>query len=604
MNRYAIAALCVSTLLAGAAGASAQVVTQQVVVGGEGPMQMLPPGRQAKTGTGILRGRVVAADSGATVRRAQVRISGPDIGSKGALTDANGRYEFKDLPAGRFNLSVIKSGFVTMQYGQRRPFEPGRPIDLSDGQLLEKVDVALPRGSVLAGRVVDEFGEPVADATVSAMRMQFANGRRRLVNAGRMAPTNDLGQFRIYGLAPGEYYVSATLRTMDTMVMDIMGTQGGPTGSNQNSGYAPTYYPGTPSPSEAQRVSVGIGQELSSVDISLQPVRLAKITGTAVSSEGKPMGGAMIMLMPSSRDAMMFMPGGTSRTNASGQFTLNGVAPGDYTLQLRSMGAIMSEVAGATAMVFSVKTDDGPPASPSSAQEAEFASVPVSVSGDDIAGLVVTSTRGAHGTGKVIFDGGAMPEGTTALRVMAPSADIDGGPAIGGVPAAVKENGTFELSGMVGTRLLRPMNLPKGWYLHNVRYNGADVTDAGVEFKPGEDLSGLEVHLTQQTTTLTGTVTDDKGEASKDYTVVVFSTDQQKWVLPGNRWMSSARPDQSGQFRVSNLPAGSYYAVAVEYVAQGEWSDPDWLQRARDKATEFTLSDGSTKAVELKLSAM
>src|SRR6185312_8580622 len=109
---------------------------------------------------------------------------GPDIGWKAALTDQDGRYEFRDLPAGRFNLSVTKSGFVSMQYGQKRPFEPGRPIELAEAQLLEKADVSLPRGSVLSGRVLDEFGEPVADASVEAMRLQFLNGRRRLMNAG------------------------------------------------------------------------------------------------------------------------------------------------------------------------------------------------------------------------------------------------------------------------------------------------------------------------------------------------------------------------------------------------------------------------------------
>ena len=110
--------------------------------GGDGaPMQMLPPGRQAKTGTGSLRGRIVAIDTGAAVRRAQVRISGPDIGTKTALTDAQGRYEFRDLPAGRFNVSVSKSGFVTMQYGQNRPYEPGRPIELAEAQKMDKADV-------------------------------------------------------------------------------------------------------------------------------------------------------------------------------------------------------------------------------------------------------------------------------------------------------------------------------------------------------------------------------------------------------------------------------------------------------------------------------
>ena len=171
--------------------------------------------RQPKTGTGRLRGRVLARRHRQRLRRAQVRISSPDIGTKTALTDAQGRYEFKELPASRFNVSVTKSGFVAMQYGQSRPFEPGRPIELADAQVMEKADVALPRGSAVAGRVVDEFGEPVADANVSAMRMQYTNGRRRLVPAGRNSTTNDLGQFRVYGLPPGEYYVSATLRTID-----------------------------------------------------------------------------------------------------------------------------------------------------------------------------------------------------------------------------------------------------------------------------------------------------------------------------------------------------------------------------------------------------
>src|SRR6185503_15253918 len=114
--------------------------TVQIVrPGGEGgPMQMLPPGRQAKTGTGSLRGRVVANDTGTAVRRAQVRITGPDIGTKTTLTDAQGRYEFRDLPAGRVDVSVSKSGFVTMSYGQNRPFEPGRPIELVDTQKLDK----------------------------------------------------------------------------------------------------------------------------------------------------------------------------------------------------------------------------------------------------------------------------------------------------------------------------------------------------------------------------------------------------------------------------------------------------------------------------------
>jgi protocatechuate 3,4-dioxygenase beta subunit len=589
--------------------AAAQEVRQTIQVvgpGGDGgPMSMLPPGRQPKTGTGRLRGRVMAIDSGAALRRAQVRISGPDIGFKTALTDPQGRYEFRDLPAGRFTLSVSKSGYVPMQYGQNRPFEPGRPIELADAQAMDKADVALPRGSVLAGRVVDEFGEAVADADVSAMRMQFQGGRRRLVPSGRNSNTNDLGQFRIYGLPPGEYYVTATLRNMNTMVLDMLGSGGlgGPTGSNQNAGYAATYYPGTPNPAEAQRVALAVGQELPSIDIQLQPVKLARIGGSAVGSDGRPMSGAMVMLMPTMKEALQFAPGGTSRTDKNGNFTLNGVTPGEYSLQVQSMGAII-QAAGA-AMSFAFGTSDGPTGAPGSTppqQQREFGMANVTVAGEDITGMIVVGTRGAKASGTISFEGGAKPEGTTGMRVTAPPTDMDNNPMPAFGASSVKDTGAFEVGSLVGGHTFRVVNLPKGWTLKRVLVNNEDVTDRGIEFKPGDDVTGIEIELTNKATSVNGAVTGENGQPLKDYTLVVFPEDAQKWTLAQNRWTASARPDQDGRFKLSNLPPGEYYAIAVEYVAQGEWSDPEWLARAAKKASRFMLDEGSTKTLDLKLS--
>jgi hypothetical protein len=569
---------------------------------GDMPM-MLPPGRKAKTGTGRLVGKIIAADTGKIVRRAQVRISSPDIGSKTSFTDAQGRYEFRELPAGRFTLSVSKSGFVTMQYGQSRPFEPGRPIELAEAQVMEKADIALPRGSAVSGHVLDEFGEPVADANVSGMRMQYSGGRRRLVQSGRSSTTNDLGQFRLFGLPPGEYYVSVTVRTLDTMVLDMMGASnaGGPVGSNNNSGYAATYYPGTPNPAEAQRLSLGVGQE-TSVDIQMQPVRLARISGNAVGADGKPMSNAMVMLMPSMRDAVMVVPG-TSRTDKDGNFTLTNVAPGEYSIQVQSLAALMNMATQAMTLMGGDSGTPAAPAPPPQPMEREFAVTSVTIAGEDVAGLVVTGTRGAKASGRVVFEGGDRPENIASARLIAGPTDPDNiaaATASFGM-AAVKENGTFEVDGLVGGRVFRFIEPPKGWFLKRITHENEDVTDQGYDFKPGEDVSGFEIVLTTKSQSLSGSVTNDKNEPVKEYTVVVFPEDPQKWTLTGERWRASARPDQQGQFKIANLPPGAYLAIAVDYVAQGEWTDPEWLARAAKKAKSFTLDEGAAKTLDLKL---
>jgi hypothetical protein len=186
--------------IVGTAGARAQTV---VIEGPPVERTMIrdPSGREpVKAGTGRIAGRVVAADTGAPVRRADVHLIAPEAGVRRALTDAEGRFDFRDLPAGRFSLNATKTGYVTVPYGQLRAFEQGRPIELADKQVMTRANIALPRGGVISGRITDEFGEPVTEAMISVMRRSWANGRRRLMVAGRSTQTNDLGQYRVYGL--------------------------------------------------------------------------------------------------------------------------------------------------------------------------------------------------------------------------------------------------------------------------------------------------------------------------------------------------------------------------------------------------------------------
>ena len=174
------------------------------------------------TGTAIIRGTVVAADSGSPIRRAQVRASGQGVPPRLASTDAQGRFELRELPAGRYTLTASKGGFVSLQYGQRRPSESGTPLELGDGQTIEKITIGLPRGSVLGGRITDEFGEPVANASVQAQTYTYQQGKRVLTPTGQGAQTNDLGEFRLFWLTPGDYYISATARRGLTTINPVV----------------------------------------------------------------------------------------------------------------------------------------------------------------------------------------------------------------------------------------------------------------------------------------------------------------------------------------------------------------------------------------------
>lgn len=577
---------------------AAQERQQIMITGAPGDIQLpgMPP-RPVKTGTARIAGRVLSAETGTPIRRAQVRIMGPDIGAKAALTDGEGRYEFRDLPAGRFTMTVSKSGYVSVQYGQTRPFEAGRPLDVADAQVIDKADISMPRGGVIAGRIVDEFGEPVVDAMVSAMRQSWMGGRRRFVPAGRTAQTNDLGQFRMYGLPPGEYYVSATLRNADTMIFDMLGQQGGPTGSNPGSGYAPTYFPGTTSPADAQKISLALGQEAQGTEFALIAVKLARVSGVVINSEGKPVAGAMVRASPVGRAGdigAMIMGSTSARTSKEGTFTLSSVAPGEYSLEVRSM-QVMTE--GGDRMVFTATIGGA------MGGDSEFASLPITVAGEDLANVTVVTSKGATATGRITFEGGTNPANATAIRVNAAPVEMGDGPMLGGSSAAVKADGTFELKGLVGRRVLRVMNLPQGWMLKAIRLDGNDITDAGADFKAGQDVPALEIVATPRTTEITGGVTSSNGAAVKDYTVIVFSDNPDHWVLPMSRWVAGARPDQEGRFQIRNMPPGGYYAVAVDYVEQGAWGDPELLDRLKGAAKAFTLGEGDTQTLDLKITA-
>jgi hypothetical protein len=529
-----------------------------------------------RTGTSVLRGTVVSAETGLPVRRAQVRATGADPrDARSVSTDEQGRWELIELPAGRYSINVSKAGFVGLSYGQRRPFEQGRPVELADGQVLEKLEVALPKGSVMAGLVHDEFGEPVAFARVSAMRYRFLGGQRRLVpfgGQGASAVTDDLGQFRLHGLSPGDYYVSASSSSSFTLDR-----------SDDRTGYLPTYYPGTAALGEAVRVTVGLGQESTGVTFAMVPSRVASISGFLRDSSGKPVPNMAVRLM-SALGAGVTPLSSMSMTRSDGAFTLSNVPPGEYRLE--------AEVMDVAALVSVATTGSN-----RGLISTESASLALVVEGKDIAGLEVVTAPGARLTGRVRFEGAdasTVPKASVTIMPM----PAEPGVLRMGANFTVNDDWTVDGVGLSGRMIIRAGS-PGGWHLKSVTVDGHDVTDSGIAFMPGQTVEGLEILLTKELASLTGTVQGSKGEPLTDFVVVAFADDATRWGYL-TRFVRTGRPDQSGKFLVDGLPAGSYQVVALEYLEPGDEQDPETLERLRSLSTSVTVKDGEQRTVTLK----
>jgi hypothetical protein len=529
------------------------------------------------TGTARIRGRVVAADTGTPLRRAQVRIAAAELRvNRSVNTDAEGLYEFTELPAGRYNIFVTRSGFVSLQFGQRRPFESGRPLDVGNAQIVEKIDFALPRGGVIAGRVTDELGEPLAGVRMQAMRYQYLpSGQRQLAPVGGGGlfggiATNDLGEFRLYSLMPGTYIVSAA--PAETGVM--MASPGGPAPA-QNDSHGITYYPGTINVDEAQTITVGIA-EVANASFALVPQRMTRISGVVRDSEGKPLAANLSLRTVSAGGGGMMMRG-LAMASADGRFSVASVPPGEHFIEV-------SPRPGAD----------------------ESASVPITAGGQDITDLVITTTRGKTISGEVTIDG--APAGLKFLRVNASSPD-PGGPQptriYDDMQGTVDENGRFQIRGLSGRAIFNafpavPGGGPPALFLKSVTIDGENFTDIPFDFSNARDDTKIQIVMTDKQTTLSGTVKDARGEQVIDYTAVMFPAQLKEGVMAA-RYTRAVRPDQQGRFQARGLPPGDYFAVAVESLEQGGHFDPAFRKQLEPSAKRFTLTEGQTATVDLVL---
>ena len=245
--------------------------------------------------TAIIRGHVVAGDSGQPLRKAQVRLTkvqtagGPMVSvyeTRAATTDVDGQYEFKDLSPGQYSVFASKPAYVGLSWGQDRFEAPSTPVEVHAGERLDRVDFTLPRGGVVSGRIFDEFGEPLSGLEVGVMKTGIMNGKRQLTRTAG-GSTNDLGEFRIFGIAPGQYYVQAIWRRYGP----------GDPASPDRTGYPVTFFPGTTVEAEAQRFTVAAGRTIGDLAMMMSPIKTARVEGGVVDADGRPLGNGYLEVL-------------------------------------------------------------------------------------------------------------------------------------------------------------------------------------------------------------------------------------------------------------------------------------------------------------------
>lgn len=517
-------------------------------------------------GTATLRGRVTATDTGRPLRRVLIRASAQSAREARTVnTDQNGRWELKDLPAGSYVIQASRSGYVTAGFDQPRMTGPGRPVTVADHETRENVDISLTPGGVIVGRIVDEFGDPVADAMVTATRLQYMGGGvRRPLMAAAPSSSNDIGEFRIYGLAPGNYYLSAmprgVMNPFDTPVDRVA--------------YGQTFYPAAADMANAQRIAVRAGDNIAGIVIALTPSRSARITGRAIGADGAPLRTGTVMM--SATASPMFM-GSNGTIRPDGTFSLTNVPPGDYTLRTTVMGP------------------------PTQGQPPMFATADVSVNGADIDGVVLQPRAPVTITGRLVGDPTVLSRiDPSRVRLMAAGVGPQITPGPPQPPQPLGADLSFTVQALPGQVSIRPLTLPD-LLVRSVRLDGRDATK-GFAVSAGAFSGTLEVEVVASTSKVVVAVSNGRGETAASRDIVVFPQDESGWgvALPGHS--ATGQTNKDGTFETPVLVPGTYYVTLADGLEPGDANDPEILSELRTRAQRVTLRDGETATVQLRTS--
>ena len=532
--------------------------------------------RQGRTDTGAISGRV-RSRAGQVLPYAVVLLRSQDLNgwTLAAITDGRGLYHFERLPAGRYVVRGSKMGFGRRFHGEDRSGQPPSVVEVEPGRHARGVDVILPKGAVITGRVRNEDGRPLPSANVVVLRQVPAGMTSGVVVAGGDV-ADDRGVYRIFDLEPGAYYVRAVALSTELLAgleelsaggSNFIGAVRGPL-----DGYAPTYFPGTARLAQARRVTVRESQEVAGVDFSVVRVPFASVSGVVTAPPGANPAGTEVTLAPA--DGAGFVAGGTHSTwvETGGRFAFPGIPQGRYTLTATG------------------STSNG---------DMAFGRQAVLVNGDRVDGLSVVLTPGTEVTGRVRFEG-ADPQWRDIVNLQVTTRMLDTTQARGDDQSMVDGDSRFQFRGLPpGLRIFGVTGVGATRVLDRISLNGRDITDRSIDVGGRSRVTGLEVVLTDRVSSLAGAVRASADGAAA--VVVAFSTTPELW-FPDSRHVRVERPAQSGRYRIHGIPPGDYWVAAVPLSAASadDWLSPRFLERLRTRATRVSVRKGDTVAADLQ----
>ena len=520
-----------------------------------------------------LSGVISDGVTGSAIRGARVSLQllGPENASALAVSDQSGRFSFVNLPPGRYRLIAARQGYERLSYGAGKSTQPGQIVTLVAGEAKQGLDFALPPLSAIAGTVLDEDGDPMMRANVSLLRTFYPRGKPQLTSV-RNAMTNDRGEYRLFDVPPGRYFLTAA-QDMPRLAAVMRAAAGQPP---QQERYGLEYYPNALDPSSASPVILQPGKELHGYDFRLTPQPAVHIKGHVV--------GPMDHL---AEFYGLYL--GIAAADSLGQGTFQrgfGAGPPDYAFEIPDIPP-GSYIAWGTLSGRDKETG----------QRVEFAArqrIEVGATGDD--DVTLTLQPGIDISGKVRVEGEGAA-GQKNLRVMLVSGD-EMMARHENYTTQASADGSFTFKDVVpGIWDINVTPIPDGGYIKSMRLGEQDVLTEDMTIGP-DSKGPLDIVVSARGATIAGDV--DNGGQSEDSRPIVLLAPEGRFSNVFS-FYAVAVADENGHFSMKALTPGAYKLFAFDDMERNAYFDPDFLKPFAAKGTPVKLSEGPNPSVKLKL---